>query len=68
MSATEEGISAEARGPLEELKMHLTALLVLFVGGSLVTYLGLILLKSAERHDAAEDERLWHYLLHPGTL
>ncbi len=48
--------------------MHLTALLVLFVGGSLTTYVGFFLVKSAARHDDAEDERLWHYLLHPDTL
>ena len=48
--------------------MYLTAILVLFVGGSLATYVGLCLLKSAARHDDAEDERLWHYLLYPGTL
>ena len=51
--------------------MHLTAYFALFVCASLVTlaaYFGHYLLKSAERHDEAEDERLWEYLLHPGTL
>ncbi len=48
--------------------MHLTALLAIFVGGTLVTYAGLFLLKSAAHHDDVEDDRLWHYLLHPGTL
>ena len=48
--------------------MNFPALLALFVGGILATYIGRILIKSAARHDDFEDDRLWHYLLHPGTL
>jgi hypothetical protein len=41
--------------------------LIWLAGGGLATYVGFRLLKSAERHDDLEDERLWQDLLHPGT-
>ncbi len=42
-------------------------LVIWLAGGGLVTYVSFCLLKSAERRDDAENERLWQYLLHPGT-
>jgi hypothetical protein len=50
--------------------MKPTYFLIWLTGGGLVilaTYVGLYLLRSAQRQDDAEDERLWQYLLHPGT-
>ena len=50
--------------------MESTHFVIWLAGGGLVTlatYFGFCLLKSAEHHDDAEDERLWQYLLHPGT-
>jgi hypothetical protein len=41
--------------------------LIWLAGGGLATYVGFRLLKSAERRDDLEDERLWQDLLHPGT-
>ena len=49
--------------------MELTHLLIWIAGGGLVTLatcVCLCLLKSAQRLDDAEGERLWQYLLHPG--
>ena len=42
-------------------------LLIWLAGGCLAAYVGLRLLKSAERRDDLEDEKLWQDLLHPGA-
>jgi hypothetical protein len=51
--------------------MQFTHLFMMLGGTSLVgfaAYCCLSLLKSAQYREDAEDERLWQYLLDPGTL